>query len=86
MYDPLTCVQREAERVAQKIAELSAARADMDAHIESQKQLLASPELLQDHPELKWDALPRLGVAQKLFAKDRKLADFRYASLCQSGF
>lgn len=51
--------------------------------LESQAQLLASPELSLNHPELKWEysaaegGPPLLGVAQGLFAKDRTLADFR---------
>ena len=57
----------------------------MDAQVETQKQLLASPELLQNHPELLWeqiadqDTLPKLGVAQSLFVKNRRLSDFRCA-------
>ena len=79
-------LQREAKRVANQIAELSIARADMDIGIETQKQLLSSPELLQHHPELTWEkaasqqTVHRLGVAQSLFVKDRKVADFRHVS------
>lgn len=59
----------------------------MDAQMDTQKQLLASSELLQNHPELKWeqvadqDTLPKLGVAQSLYVKDRRLSDFRCESV-----
>ena len=76
-------LQIEAERVANKIAELMAAKADTDAQMNTQQQLLASAGLLQNHPELKWEQVadqntsPKLGVAQSLFVKDRRLSDFR---------
>lgn len=55
--------------------------------MDSQAHLLASPDLLINHPELMWEtsaaqaAVPCLGVAQKLFTNDRKLTDFRYVCL-----
>ena len=70
--------------MAQKIAELASARAALAAGMEREAELLASPQLLLDHPELQWEraarqeALPRLGVAQSLFVQDRRLTDFRY--------
>lgn len=50
--------------------------------MDTQTQMLASPDLLSDHPELKWEIraaaqAPSLGVAQQLYIKDRKLTDFR---------
>lgn len=64
--------QVEAERVSQAIVEFIAARAAINTLIDSQTQLLASPDLLLNHPELKWEIdaaeeLPHLlGVAQSL--------------------
>lgn len=80
----LVGMQREADRAAQKIAELEGARNEVVAQIEASEQLLASPELLQDHPELGWERsagqgfAPKLGAAHKLF-KDLSLTDFRHA-------
>lgn len=82
----LVWLQREDKRLAKRIAQLLTARADMDISIETQKQLLPSPELLQHYPELTWEraasqqTVQRLGIAQKLFVKDRKMADFRHVS------
>lgn len=66
MKNGFVCLQKEAGRVALKIADLLAARAELDAHIESQKQLFASPELLEDHPELKWELVANQDVMPKL--------------------
>ena len=72
--------------MAHKIAELLTARAELAAEMEKEAELLASPQLLSDHPELRWEraasqgAVPRLGVAQRLFVQDRRLSDFRCAS------
>lgn len=76
-------MQTEAERVSQKVIELTAARAALSSVMDTQAQLLASPDLVLDHPELKWETVaatttaPLLGVVQKLFAGDRKLGNFR---------
>ena len=58
--------------------------------MELQAQLLASPELLQNHPELRWEQAAAagngssLGSARELFARDRKLADFRWVMAAAS--
>ena len=89
----VTALQREAAKAAQKIAELTTARAELAAAMEQEAELLASPDLLHNHPELNWEraakeeeAIPRLGAAQRLFIQDRRLTDFRSALhlLCQS--
>ncbi|KAL0051562.1 hypothetical protein WJX82_009818 [Trebouxia sp. C0006] len=76
---------REAERVEKTIAELTAAKAALALGMEAQAQLLASSELLDDHPELHWDkvaasASPQLGVAKSLLVRDRKFSHFRSRS------
>ena len=76
------CVQKEAERVAAKIAEWKSAQAVVATNMEANRQLLASPELVKNHPELEWErvasqgATPKLGSAQGLL-KDLRLTDFR---------
>lgn len=76
-------MQTEAQRVSQKVVELAAAKAKLKSILDTDSQLLTSPELVLDHPELKWEipaaevATPLLGTAQRLFASDRKLNDFR---------
>ena len=72
-------MQREAERVEKTIAELTTALA---LGLEVQTQLVASPELLDDHPELHWDKLAasanaQLGAAKSLLVRDRKFSHFR---------
>ena len=77
-------LQREAERAAKKIAELKTRQADLVAKMDADRELLASPELQQNHPELSWEraasrgAIPKLGAAQGLL-KELRLADFWYA-------
>ena len=51
--------------------------------MEEQAQLLAFPDLLHNHPELRWEQAaagsgPSLGTAKELFVRDRKLTDFRW--------
>lgn len=52
--------------------------------METNVQLLASPDLLLDHPELHWErsaaagAPPRLSVAGKLFDSSKKVDNFRF--------
>lgn len=82
----LTAMQREADRAAQKIGKLEVARSQVVAQMEASQELLASPELLHNHPELEWEraasqgSTPKLGAAHKLL-KDLRLADFRHATL-----
>lgn len=72
------------------IAELTAAKAALALGMEAQAQLLASSELLDDHPELHWDkvaasASPQLGAAKSLLVRDRKFSHFRcvHCKTCQ---
>ena len=83
-------MQREAERVEKTIAELTTAKAALALEMEAQARLLASSELLDDHPELHWDQLaasatPQLGAAKSLLVRDRKFSHFRcvHCKTCQ---
>ena len=79
----LLCVQHEAAKVQEGIAALLTEKTQLAARVEAQAQLLASPDLLQNHPELRWEHAaagsgPSLGTAKELFVRDRKLTDFRW--------
>ena len=76
-------MQHEAAKVQENIAALLAEKAQLATQMEVQAQLLASPDLLHNHPELRWEqaaagSVPSLGTAKELFVKDRKLTDFRW--------
>ncbi len=78
------CVQHEASKVQARITALLAEKAALANTMEVHAQLLASPELLQNHPELQWEKvsdgnMPRLGVAAELLARNTRLSDFRWA-------
>ncbi len=81
-------VQHEASKVQARITALLAEKTALANTMEANAQLLASPELLQNHPELQWKKvpdgnMPRLGVAGELLARNKRLSDFRWAtSLC----
>lgn len=75
-------MQCEAAKVQSSITGSLGQKAALASLMEAQEQLLASPELLQNHPELQWDRvsagnLPKLGAAKQLFSGDRRFADFR---------
>ena len=75
-------VQHEAAKAQEVVAALLAEKAQLATRMETQARLLAAPELLQNHPELRWQQAaagngPRLGTAKELFVRDRKLTDFR---------
>ncbi len=75
-------MQHEAARVQTNIAALLSKKAALASTMDAQAQLLASPELLQNHPELQYEReshgnMPKLGAARELFAKDMRLSDFR---------
>ena len=59
------------------------ARAALAAEMQKEEGLLASHDLLLNHPELAWERgasqhiMPRLGIAQSLFVPDKRLSDFR---------
>ena len=77
-------VQHEASKVQACVTALLAEKAALANTTEVHAQLLASPELLQNHPELHWekvpdDNMPRLGVAANLLARIKRLSDFRWA-------
>ena len=78
-------MQREAQRAAEKVAQLKTAQAEVAARMSADRELLASPDLLQNHPELEFErvasqgALPLLGAAQRLL-KNLQLSDFRHAA------
>ena len=78
-------MQREAQRAAEKVARLKTAQAEVAARMSADRELLASPDLLQNHPELDFErvasqgALPLLGAAQRLL-KNLQLSDFRHAA------
>lgn len=70
--DTCSGMQREAQRAAEKVAQLKTAQAEVAARMSADRELLASPDLLQNHPELEFEriasqgALPLLGAAQRL--------------------
>ena len=75
-------VQHEASKVQARVTALLAEKAALANTTEVHAQLLASPELLQNHPELHWEQvqdgnMPRLGVAAELLARNKRLSDFR---------
>ena len=85
-------MQREAHRAAEKIAQLASEQAELAARMDTDRELLASLELLQNHPELEFErtasqgALPLLGAAQRLL-KNLRLTDFGhvpYSIPCQA--
>lgn len=78
-------LQHEAAKVQESITSLLAKKAALASIMEAQAQLLASPELLQNHPELHWEKvsdsnMPRLGIAKELLVRDRRLTDFKWAA------
>lgn len=70
-------------KIRSKVEKLSKEQKDLSDTLEAHAQLLASAELLSDHPELRWEQaasnvkLPQLGIAKSLFAKDKKLSQFK---------
>lgn len=80
-------MQHEAGKVQKSITTLLTEKAQLAAQMEVQAQLLASPDLLQNHPELSWEQAaaagdgPSLGTARELFVRDRKLTDFRWVKV-----
>ena len=76
-------MQHEACKVQESITTLLEEKAQLAAKMEVQAQLLASPELLQNHPELQLEQAaaagsgPCLGIAKELFVSNRQLTDFR---------
>ncbi|KAL3146450.1 hypothetical protein ABBQ32_003125 [Trebouxia sp. C0010 RCD-2024] len=73
-------MQHEAAKVEEDIAAILVEKAQLGARMEAQAQLLASPDLLQNHPKLRWEQAaagsgPILGTAKELFARDKKLTD-----------
>ena len=78
-------MQHEAARVQQEIAAILAEKAQLATRMEAQAQLLAAPDLLQNHPELLWEQAaagsgPCLGAAKELFMRERKLTDFKWGA------
>lgn len=82
LWSNLVSVQHEAGKVQEGIAALQTEKAQLAAQMEVQAQLLAPPDLMQNHPELHWEQAaagngPIFGTARELFVRDRKLTDFR---------
>ena len=92
VWSNLVYVQHEAAKVQQGIAALLAEKAQLASQMELQAQLLASPELLQNHPELRWEQAAAagngssLGSARELFCQRQEARRLQVGDgCCKSG-